>query len=176
MNQDYISQFLRTTYTKHQALTRFRILVDFLNFRFFSSTSNISEDDTVLDQFNKFKTTYSRDIELDIEFFSRLDPSFFSQFKKDNVNTLLSELNKAINTDQICLVYLPFEMPQSEIEKLGLWFKNISANQLIEIKYDGGLIGGVALSYKGIYKDFSLKERIKENQTKIIETLLSFKR
>lgn len=176
MNKDLVSQFLKTTYTKHQALTRFRILSDFLNFRLFTGNSTISETDSVSEQFNKFKKTYDRDIERDLKFFLELDPGFFERFKKDNVNTLLPELNKAINTDQICLVYLPFEIPEPEIEKLGLWFKNISPLQLIEIKYDGGLLGGVALSYKGIYKDFSLRERIKKNQTKIIETLLMFKR
>lgn len=190
MNKDFVSQFLKTTYTKHQALTRFRILSDFLNFRLFTGNSTISETDpdligirldrigadSVSEQFNKFKKTYDRDIERDLKFFLELDPGFFERFKKDNVNTLLPQLNKAINTDQICLVYLPFEIPEPEIEKLGLWFKNISPLQLIEIKYDGGLIGGVALSYKGIYKDFSLRERMKKNQTKIIETLLMFKR
>lgn len=175
MNPNYISQFLTTTYTKHQALTRFRILTDFLNFRLFISSS-ISEVDSVSNQFNKFKANYDHNVDLDVKFFSELDPSFFAQFKTDNVNTLLPELSRAINSKEICVIYLPFVLPEPEIEKLGLWFKGISANQLIEIKYDGGLIGGVAFSYKGIYQDFSLKEKIKENNTKITETLLSFKK
>ncbi len=62
--------------------------------------------------------------------------------------------------------YLPFELPEEEILKISSKLRRDYGKQfLIETRVDPQLLGGCALSYKGVYKDYSLKDRL--NKTKI---------
>ncbi len=67
---------------------------------------------------------------------------------------------------------LPRELPDGELEKIvGKLRKSYGPNFLVEIKFQGDLIGGCTMSYKGIYKDYSLHNKIVQNREKIREIM-----
>ncbi len=59
-------------------------------------------------------------------------------------------------------LFLPRGLPDGELEKIvGKLRKSYGPKFLVEIKFQGDLIGGCAMSYKGVYKDYSIKNKLK---------------
>ena len=74
-------------------------------------------------------------------------------------------------------LYLPFDMPRSELVKLGKWFKeNVSPETVVDIQYQPELIGGGAFSWKGQIQDYSLRARIEASKKQILNSLLAFEK
>lgn len=198
MEQDnkILDTILKNTYTKNQALKRLRLLKDFLNFVFFEKTQALSpqlsansqqsgslnfESEAVLksdlEEFRKivFAKDNPEDLK-ELDFLAKLDSKFYVGFDHNNLHRQLEELEKQILGVKTVVLYIPFELPTQELEKLGAWFKyNLGVNSLFEITFDPSLIGGCALSLNGAYKDYSLKARINENKDSINKILLGFK-
>lgn len=168
MNPTPSQTFLKFAPTKVEAQRRLRILKDFLNFIAFQNQQKLSFDDSIL-EFKKNKSE-------DISFLNQLGKDFFNQFRPQTLNAQFDEIEKSIEKTKIVKLYLPFDPPETEIEKLGAWFKTtLGAQTLFEINFDPSLIGGCALSFNGVYKDYSLKQKISDNKSQVIDTLLSFK-
>src|SRR3989338_3041485 len=179
MDQTLAKQFLTTTFTKNQALRRLRLAKELLELLFFQGANPDDFENT----FNKLKAKYSpyfvgqEGLEEDVKFIYTLGPNFFKNFSTVNINDQTALLEKSINDTKNILMYLPFELPEDQVIVLGGWFKkNLGEDTLFEINYDPELIGGCAISYKGIYKDFSLRAKVDENKVKILEVLGGYKR
>lgn len=70
---------------------------------------------------------------------------------------------KEIREIEPLVIFLPFDLPEEKIPQLGaLVRQNFGPKFLMEIKYDPSLIAGAALAWKGIYKDYSVKSKIKD--------------
>lgn len=105
----------------------------------------------------------------DSSWISSLPESFISQFNKDNIYSSFSELEGQIKTLNPLVLYLTFEAGQEQIEQIGLWVKKkLTQAKVFEIKIDPGLLGGIALVNGGVYKDYSLKSRIQEQEETIL--------
>ena len=110
----------------------------------------------------------------DQAWFNSLGADFFRQFNASNVNTLLEELEAGIKKITPLTVYISFEMDTDEINKLGMWLrKEINPSIVFETKIDPSLIGGCALSWKGILRDYSLRAKIQAEQTEILASFKS---
>jgi len=58
-------------------------------------------------------------------------------------------------------ISVPVELPDEEIAKIIAKLRQEYGKEfLMEIKFDKSLIGGCALSYKGVYKDYSVKAKL----------------
>lgn len=172
-----VTNFLSLSYTKTEAIRRLRILKDFLNFYFFENSDQTDIMKSISSYENKQINSTNENLASDITFFKRLGLEFFQEFNHQNLNDNLKTLEMTITTTKIPIIYLATELPVSEIEKLGQWFKNnLDATAIFEINFDPSLIGGCAISYNGVVKDYSLRELIKESQKEILTILLAFKK
>jgi F0F1-type ATP synthase delta subunit len=79
-------------------------------------------------------------------------------------------LDSKINKVNIVTVYLAFEMPNEEIVKLAQNIRTTlkSTVTFLEIKKDANLLAGMALVYKGVYKDYSLRKKLEDQKEKLI--------
>ena len=77
------------------------------------------------------------------------------------------------NSDlQIRIIFIPFELPEEGMAALGQRMRRLfGKNFLAEIKLDPNLLAGAALVWDGVYKDYSLREKIEDNRERIIKTL-----
>ena len=170
------AKFLTLSLAKRQALRRFRVLKDYLNYKFYSVPADVSDQDA----FTQFSANYVREIaraglEDDLKFIYDLGPEYLNQFKPNALKDALQDIEQAITSAKIVIVSLALELPDPEITKLGQFIKTNSGPQvLIEIQYDPALIGGCALSYNGVYRDFSIRRKIEENKKGILNTLLTY--
>lgn len=169
-----ISSLLSKTYTKNQALATLRLIREFLNYLFFDLQLS-SEPSGRIDQFLKSQNLDPLASQ-EAKILSQLGDDFYKTFSPKNLTTQFKMMEDALSSIQEVIVHLPFEMPEEEVERLGEWFKkNLGEESLFNLNLDPSLIGGAALSYKGVYRDYSLKQKIAENKVKIIQMLVSFK-
>ncbi len=151
---------LADTYTLPQLLRRISLLRKYLSSRLFKGDMKISEVT----------------IKEDLEWFNNLNPEIFTQFTPQNHGEIINTLLKQVDTLKTLIIYLPFEIQNDEIPKLGKYLRSsYGKNFLYETRLDPGLLGGCALVWNGIYKDYSLRARIDNNKDKIIQSLKSFK-
>jgi len=83
--------------------------------------------------------------------------------KKDAIASLqhdVVEARKKIDSLEPLHLFLPKEIPDEELEKIANYLRESNKNLLLEIKIEPELLGGCALSYKGVYKDYSLKTKL----------------
>lgn len=170
--------FLEKVYTKSQAIKGIRAIKDFLNFRSFNSPQTGSFEQAL----KSFQTYYSDklsnfELSQKVNTISLLGEDFFKQFDATDLSTQLSALEKSLEQAKLVTMHVPFEMPFDEAEKIGVWFKaNLGKDALFDLILDPALIGGCTLSYKGVEKDYSIRQRIKNNKSKIIDTLGEFRK
>jgi len=164
MDKNILNKFLEKTYYKGQITKRFEVLKGYLQNKFFNSPQPpISPEDS--DWLNSLGEDFSQ----------QAGTSGSKNFTKLNIYQLLSKLEKNIKELRVLTVYLSFEMPDSEKDKLGSYLRaNFKTDLIFEIKLDPNLIGGAAFSWKGIYKDYSLRSRIDQNHEQILSSLKSF--
>ncbi len=158
--QDLIQPFLKDNYSIQQIRMRMNVLRTYLLSKFFkpgAAPEVLSPaDQTWLDSLGK---------------------DFLAHFTETNVNQELDNLDKTFRQLQLLVIYVPVELPDQEINRLGSWVRtNFSKDLVIDIKFDGALIGGAALSWKGIYHDLSLRAVIEKDQAAITENLKKYLR
>lgn len=148
---------LENTYTLPDLKHRVRILKDYLEGIFFKDMvpQFVLEDQKFIQQ-------------LPIDFFQTVNPKNFEQFFED--------LENQIKVISPLILYLPFEIGKEDVQKISLWLRqNLKyPPPLLEVKIDPNLLGGSALSYKGVYKDYSLKARIESQKEEILQSLKSY--
>ncbi len=155
---DAVNIFLNNTFTTSDIKRRLILLKVFIYSKFFGSTFTSSDYDPA-----------------DFSWLQSLGNGFFKQFTSTNATIILSKLEDELKQLPVLIVYVPFEMPETEFFRLGNWLKtNLGSNFIFETRIDPDLIGGTALSWKGIYKDLSLRETLLENRNQILESFKEF--
>ncbi|MBI2595352.1 hypothetical protein HYW46_01295 [Candidatus Daviesbacteria bacterium] len=145
---------LAHTYTRVDALRRLRILKQLLEGRLFG-----------LDQQPEL-------IPQDSVWLNQLDTKIYNFFNRQNLYSLIDEVEKFIKQVLTLTIYLPFELPDTELIALGEYLrKDYGKNFLVEIKFDSNLIGGCSLIWKSILKDYSLKKRMEDSREVILGNL-----
>lgn len=111
----------------------------------------------------------------DFAWLNSLTDDFYGAFNKENFTTTFLELEKYISWIKPLVVHLPFDLPTDEIKKLGTYLrKNFASVMVMDIKIDPSLIGGCALVWNGIYKDYSIRKVLEENKVEIITKVRKF--
>lgn len=106
-----------------------------------------------------------------------LGKDFFKVFTKDDFQKVFEELDRQISEIQPLVIYFAYDPGPSQIVLIGGWLReNLGKNFIFDIKLDYSLIGGCALVWKGIYKDYSIKSKISQNKEKILESFRDFLR
>lgn len=153
MKDTLLNLFLNQTYSTHQAQQRLILLRNYFENKFFKTSVNFQKDPWT----------------------ESLGEQFFKQFTAINVYKILSDLEKRLQSLKKLTIFVAFEIPDDEIDKIGANLrKNIKDLFLLETKIDPALIAGAALSWKGVYKDFSLRQTIEENKERILSSFKSY--
>jgi len=139
MNENEILQkLILVCNTKADAVKRVRILKEFLENKFFKNKSLNLE---------KFLKSLKAS-EYDIEAMKQLPAQFYASFNKNNAYPIIRKISKALDKLETIHLYVPVELTEGELFKIGSWFKkNVAKNLTL----------GCALSRNGVYRDFSLK-------------------
>lgn len=113
----------------------------------------------------------------DLNWLKSLPMSFYQNFNKDNVYQIFSELDQNCTKLPTLTIYLTFEPDETTIASIGTFARNTFGLPLmLDIKYDPRLITGAALSWKGVYKDYSLRAKIEERKGEILQNFKKFLR
>lgn len=158
-----LKTILSNTYTKSSLLSRISLLRNFLEFQYFLP----HEKQNLFFLLNEYITdeNISRD---ELNALTAWDYPFYDQFTPNNLYLTLKNLGTEALRLDLVTVFLPFYASIYEVPKLGTWFrKEINEEIILDIKVDVSLIGGCALSWKGVYHDFSLRYYLEKNKNKI---------
>ncbi len=158
MSNALLGIFLANTYSTYQARTRLLVLKQHLETRFFNKAQG-SQDPA------------------NITWLQSLGEDFFHEINQMNAYQVLGNLEKEIKKMSTLTLFIAFSMPDEEVNRLGVWLRMVMItrpNLLLEIKIDPNLLAGCALSWKGIYRDYSLRQRIETNKEKIIANLKNY--
>jgi len=173
-------KILQETYTRPQLIRRIRVLRDFLSFSLYEHPESRQNpiqkqvDDYLALRQVKMPNDNSGFREKD--WLASLGQDFYNQVNPELFARFFSELDESMKSAEPVILYIPVELSDRDLAQIGSWFKhNVSVGIILETRMDPNLIGGCALTYQGIYKDFSLRRNIAENHQVILDNLRSLK-
>lgn len=162
MDNQILNVILKETYTTLQLKHRLRIFKDYLTSQLFVSPAPLPQKEIPPQ---------------DLAWLSSLGEGTYKQFNKDNVYKILSLIEEQAGKITSLVIYLPFELDDSSAGLIGQYMRKIfSQVYLLDVKFNPLLIAGCTLSFKGIYKDYSLRARIEEKKEEILESFKKFLR
>lgn len=158
---DILNTILQNTYTQTQLKHRVRLLKSYIEKTLFTTDGNLKDASLA-----------------DINWLRSLPDAFYKNFNRENIYQKFSEIEPEIEKLSALTLYLSFEPNDEAISYIGELVRKTFANAglLIDIKIDPLLIAGCALSFKGVYKDYSLRAKIEEKKAQIMENFKQFLR
>lgn len=155
--EPYLEKILESTFTVSQMRHRVRILREHISRKLFN-TSN------------------TKQLELaDLEWVNLLGKPFLDQFTKDNCDQIFKYLEDYLQNLKPLIIYFAFEPVKELNDQVGLMLRqNFTNHKVFDAKIDPGLVAGCALSFNGIYKDYSLRVRIAQEKEKIMQNFKKF--
>lgn len=113
----------------------------------------------------------------ELNWLKSLPNTFYHQFTKDNVYQIFTDFDNAVKKFNTLTMYLTFEPDDATLTQIGTYVRNnFKQNLLLDIKLDPNLIAGTALSWKGNYKDYSLRAKIGEKRGEMFAEFKKFLR
>lgn len=99
------------------------------------------------------------------------DKKILDQVNPDNFSRIFKSLNTFISEATILTIYFVFIPDEMQVKEIGEWLReSLKSPKLIYgVRTDPNLIGGCAIAYKGVYKDYSLKAKISKNREQLME-------
>lgn len=111
----------------------------------------------------------------DQNWINSLPPESLEYFNKTNLYETLRLMEDAALNAQVLILYLSFEADEQSVKMIADKTRTLLNRPiLLGIKYDPHLIAGLALSLNGIYKDYSLREKIEERKAEILGSFKKF--
>lgn len=163
MDQTLLETILQDTFIKTLALKKVIGLKDYLLDRIFSLAKQ-----------GPPKTSITDDPEI-ITWVLSLNPSLLTSINQQNIYSVFDKMEKSIKAIEALVLYLPYELPKEQLTEIGQNLREDYGNNfLIDIQINPDLVAGVALSYKGIYKDYSVKQSISLNKKAILATFRQY--
>lgn len=156
---DILAIILKDTYSLTQLKRRVRALKTYLLQTFFGGAP-------------------ARTIDEDTNWLKTLPQQLYQKFTKDNVYEIFSKLEQTGVKLPTLTMYLTFEPDEATLGQLGTKARTAFASTtlLLDIKLDPRLIAGAALSWKGIYRDYSLKAKLAEKRQELSQEFRRFLR
>ncbi|EKD85258.1 MAG: hypothetical protein ACD_38C00060G0003 [uncultured bacterium] len=158
---EILAIILKDTYSLSQLKTRLRILKSNLLKTFFGN----SEEDVPITV-------------PDLSWLKSLPAEFYQRFNKDNVYQTFSNIEKEIPNLKILTIHLAFEPDDITLNQISAYARNTfsASGLLLDIKQDSALIAGAALTWKGVYKDYSLRAKLDTKKGEILQEFKKFLR
>lgn len=155
-----LSTVIKTTYSLTQFKHRLSVLKSYFLQNFFNTEGQIAS------------------LPDDSAWLKSLPDQLIKSFNKDNIYKIFEDLEKQISTIKALTIYLTFEPDNESLKQIGERARKTFGNPtlLLDVKYDPKLIAGAALSWNGLYRDYSLREKIEERKLAVLESFKSFLR
>ena len=114
----------------------------------------------------------------DLNWLKSLPSPFYTNFTKDNVYKIFSDLEDNIEKFTVLTMYLTFEPDEPTLSQIGSFArKTLNFPSLIlDIKIEPHLVAGAAFSWKGVYKDYSLQGTLAQRKAEILQGFRRFLR
>lgn len=158
MDQQILETILKNTYTLSQLKHRLKILRIKLSAAFFGEGQ----------QAQSFSPQ-------DNDWLNSLPKELLTAFNNNNFSRLISDIELSISKIEMLTLYLPFETEDEVLKQIGVKSRELfGQNFLLDIKYNPQLIAGCALSWKGLYKDYSVHAKINERRQLIAQNFKRF--
>lgn len=165
MMPNLLDMILEGVYTQTDSLRRLRLLKEQTTVKIFGGSKDQTPNSPIPSDLSDEEQGWLDKTMADIS----------SSINKNNLYQAFNGLEKEIKSIEVLAVFIPFEMPKDEVARLGMYLRQTyGKNFLMELKFDPKLVAGTALSWKGIYKDYSLHQRMLDNQTQILQTLKKY--
>lgn len=112
----------------------------------------------------------------DVNWLNSLPQNFFSQFNNQNAYQLLDALDAEAKKITPLVIYLAFEADEGTILQICNFARTAlqKPDLILDVKFNPLLIAGCSLSWKGIYKDYSLKAKIDQRKEEILQSFKKF--
>lgn len=151
---EMLNVILKDTYTQTQLKHRVRILKSYIEQVLFAGVNEPLNQP-------------------DLGWLKSLPADFYQKFNKDDAAGIFAKLEQDLAKLAVLTVHLPFDADETVHSQLGSFARRTFGQTilLLDIKYDPSLIAGCALSWKGIYKDYSLKAKIGEKKAEILQSI-----
>ena len=113
----------------------------------------------------------------DLIWLRALGKDFYKQFNQSNIYSIFDLIEAKIDKMEPLYVYLPFIADDQVDTAIGQYIRSsVGHNLLYETKFDPNLVAGCGLSFKGVYKDYSLRSKIEAKKSEILDSFKKFLR
>lgn len=159
MDNKILEQILADTYTTSTLKKRTKALKAYLTEKYFGlgNSENINVDRE------------------ELIWLKSLTSNFLALFRKEDFNDIFHSIETFLDNIMPLTIYLSFDPGEEEIKSISKFIRsNFNQNIILDIKLDYSLIGGCALIWKGVYKDYSLKSNIQVNKEQIFSSFRKY--
>lgn len=153
---DLLNIILKDTFSQVQLKHNLIILRAFLSQKIFGGEGNFSPED--------------------LNWLNSLPASLYQQFNSQNAYQLLGQMEAEIKKITPLVLCLAFKADENAISQICLNARKTfqKPDLVLDVKFNPLLIAGCSLSWKGIYKDYSLKAKIDERKDEILQSFKEF--
>lgn len=150
MEEQFLNEILKDTYTLESFRKRVLTLKHSIEKKVYNSEPENSQKDQVAK----------------VEFDNLLEGVTSNNFPK-----IFKRMEAFVSQGSVLTIYFVFLPDENQIKEIGQFLrKSLDKPDLVfDVKVDPSLIGGCAIVYKGVYKDYSLKAKINANKEKLVE-------
>lgn len=112
----------------------------------------------------------------DLNWLNTLPENFYQQFNSQNTYQLLGELTREAQKITPLVLCLAFEADEGTAAQICSFARQTfqKPNLILDIKVNPLLIAGCSVSWRGIYKDYSLKSKIDARKDEILQSFKKF--
>jgi hypothetical protein len=189
MEEKILDELLKNTYTLEGLRKRYQVLKKKIEGEIYSKVTDESkeseepegskdageseeskESEGAKDLIHSTPPTQAKGLDSSDSNSDSFDSSLLESIKNDDFVKLNAYIENFIKSAQSLSVYLVFSLEKEQLKEIGEWMRtNLKNPRLVfDIKVDAALIGGCAIAYKGVYKDYSLRAKITANKEKLI--------
>ena len=170
MENNILDYLFKNCFSKADLLHHLSTLESFFEFYFFQNQT-LSLVTSQKEYFLKENIQES-----DKEILLSYPVSFYSFFSLENFYDLLKKAREFIEKMENLTISLPFEAASREKEKIGKKVYDLFSGRRIafDFKHDPLLLAGCALIFRGIYKDYSLKNILENNEQEVRNIIASY--
>jgi hypothetical protein len=157
MEEKILDKILITTYTMGSLKRRLKALKSRLSEQFYGGDTNIE----MVHEESNWLNTYG--------------VQFLSDFQKETFYQTMGKIEELVHKMTPFTIYLSFDPGEEEVTQIGNKVREIFTHKLIiDIKIDPELIGGSAFIWNGVYKDYSIRNTLKMDREKLLQSFKSF--
>lgn len=158
--RDIFTILLKTAFTKVEVLRRIRLLRDYLERKFFITGGKAVTLEAFLEE-----THVSHD---DAVALDEIEKKLGTSLTKEHAYGLTKELSEQAKTLPVVGMFLPAEPNEQEMAKVGEWVRqNLNPTAIIELHISPSFLGGCAMSYNGMYQEYTLDYFMQKNHEEI---------